>query len=103
MTDYWPDSAFQRPSKNPTIDDLMDPAVMAVHAREAMLESRRAGQKQADELMGAGWRFEIPSESATEPWQWFWRAPPKRANAQGRLYRSTQQAFNALKKTEPQQ
>ncbi len=75
------------------------------------LESRRAGAKQADALIDAGWKFELPevvnhdpennhdwSGIESEPWQWYWRSPPKRKGSKGRKYWSTNQAYNAMMK-----
>lgn len=96
-----PLEAFKPRRTEFTIDELDDPAVLAQAAEAVKLEARAAGQREADALMAAGWRFEIPSESATEPWQWYWYAPPKRKNSNGRKYLSTSQAFNAMQKAKP--
>lgn len=61
-------------------------------------EGRMEAMPQVDALMAAGWKFEIPSQSGTEPWQWYWRRPPRRKGTKGRLFLSTNQAFNALKR-----
>jgi hypothetical protein len=50
---------------------------------------------QVSALLAAGWRFELPGDDS-EPWQWYWRAPPKRKGSKGRKYLSTNQAHNAL-------
>lgn len=74
-------------------------------AHEAKLESRANCMPQVDALMAAGWKWELPEiannwpHSETEPWQWYWRSPPKRAGRKGRKYWSTNQAFNALQKS----
>ena len=60
--------------------------------------SGREGEKQANDLLAAGWRFELPDVSDPEVWQWYWRAPPKRAGGKGRKYLSTNQAWNALQR-----
>src|SRR5688572_18677930 len=73
---------------------------------EIKLESRANCMPQVDALIAAGWRFELPeivnggSTLETEPWQWYWRSPPKRAGSKGRKFWSTNQAFNALKKAQ---
>ena len=73
-------------------------------SEQVKLDCRRAGAAQADVLMAAGWRFELPEivnnwpGSETEPWQWYWRSPPKRKGIKGRKYPSTGQAFNALQR-----
>jgi hypothetical protein len=74
---------------------------------ENKLETRREGARQAEILIDAGWKFELseivnypdnPSTIESEPWQWYWRSPPKRKGSKGRKYLSTKQAYNALKK-----
>lgn len=75
--------------------------------KETMLEVRRNSLPQVDALLQAGWRYELPevvnrkddkppSKLDSEPWQWYWRSPPKRKGSKGRKYWSTQQAYNAL-------
>lgn len=75
---------------------------------EAMLQCRRNSLPEVDALLQAGWSFELPevvnhnppkhdwSHTFSEPWQWYWRSPPKRKGKKGRKYLSTTQAFNAL-------
>lgn len=68
------------------------------------LEQRERDMPQVNALLDAGWKFELPEivngwkRTSTEPWQWYWRSPPKRRGSKGRRYMSTQQAFNALRK-----
>lgn len=67
--------------------------------RDAIIElSRRETQPQVDALIDAGWRFELPDMEDPEPFQWFWRRPPRTKHRKGKLFASTQQAFNALTK-----
>jgi hypothetical protein len=68
-----------------------------VLAEEVKLECRRDSLPQVDALLAAGWRFELPGVR-DEPWQWYWRSPPKRAHSKGRKYLSTNQAFMALQR-----
>lgn len=78
---------------------------------ETMLEVRANCMPQVDALIAAGWKFELPeivnrregdpARIGTEPWQWYWRSPPKRKGSKGRKHWSTQQAYNALKKQQP--
>lgn len=74
---------------------------------EITLEIRANCMPQVDALMAAGWRFELPevvnrkdgeTRMETEPWQWYWRSPPKRKGSKGQKYWSTQMAFNALQR-----
>lgn len=70
---------------------------LAAGGQAAMLESRENCMPQVDALMDAGWVFQLsPNNSNPEPWQWQWRRPAKRKGTKGRLYLSTQQAYNAL-------
>lgn len=64
--------------------------------RKTQLDIRRAGEKQALALMAAGWTIDFAGNAATEPWQLYWRRPPRRKDSRGRRYLSTQQAYNAL-------
>lgn len=51
---------------------------------------------QADALIMAGWRFELPAIDDPDIFQWYWRRPPRRRGSRGRKYWSTNQAYNAL-------
>lgn len=62
---------------------------------DMMLECRRNCQYQVDALIMADWRFETNREDS-EPWQWYWRRPPRTRHRKGRFYCSTNQAYNAL-------
>jgi hypothetical protein len=53
---------------------------------------------KALELWGAGWKSETPLKSQTQIMSWFWRRPGPRG---GRLFRSTDQALNALRRERP--
>lgn len=87
---------------NDVPDDRREPV------KESFLECRRNSLPDVDALLSAGWRYELPeivnhkegepSHMETEPWQWYWRSPPKRKGSKGRRYLSTTQAFNALKR-----
>lgn len=70
-------------------------------SHQTMLQIRADCIPQVDALIMAGWHWELPEivndhQGETEPWQWYWRAPPKRKGSKGRRYLSTQQAYNAL-------
>jgi hypothetical protein len=77
---------------------------LEAEGQKVWLEIRRNCMPQVDALIDAGWKFEIPEivngwkNSESEPWQWYWRSPPKRKNSKGRKYWSTTQAYNALMK-----
>lgn len=62
------------------------------------LQIRANCMPQVDALIDAGWRFELPNSPDSEPWQWYWRRPPRRAGSKGMFFWSTQQAYNALQR-----
>lgn len=71
---------------------------------ETKLRLRRNAVVECDALIAAGWKFELPEivnnwpTHESEPWQWYWRSPPRRRGSKGRKYWSTTQAFNALRR-----
>lgn len=74
-------------------------------SKQAMLQVRANCMPEVDALLAAGWRFELPEivnrndgefHSDTEPWQWYWRRPPRRKGSRGMKFWSTTMAFNAL-------
>ena len=76
-------------------------------AKQVMLECRANSMVEVDALLAAGWKFELPeivnamegeSRMGTEPWQWYWRRPPRRKGSKGMKSWSTTMAFNALKR-----
>jgi hypothetical protein len=73
-----------------------------------MLEARARSVQQADALIDAGWKFELPElvngwkNGETEPWQWYWRRPPRRKGSKGRRFLSTNQAYMHLRKSKPE-
>lgn len=66
------------------------------HKEQAKHESRMNALPQVDALMAAGWKWELPAVQDSEPWQWYWRRPPRRKGSKGRLFLSTNQAYQAL-------
>lgn len=64
-------------------------------ARQRHYENR-ACMPQVEALLAAGWRFELPDVPDPDPWQWYWRRPPRRKGSKGMFFWSTQQAYNAL-------
>lgn len=94
--DAWAHSDFVR-IENPTLEDFLVPERMFILCRQAREEFNRECEPQVRALIAAGWIAE-PLRADLEPWQWYWRAPKKRTWTKGRLYLSTQQAFNALQK-----
>jgi len=53
-------------------------------------------REQADVLIRAGWRWELPAIKNPDIFQWYWRSLPKRKGSKGRKHWSTNQAYNAL-------
>ncbi len=53
---------------------------------------------KAIELWLAGWVSLTPHKCQQNIMSWYWRRPPIRKRKMGRLFLSTDQAFNALKK-----
>lgn len=67
---------------------------------KALMENQNdRDMDQAIELWLAGWTSETPYEcQKLMVMSWYWRRPPRTKNRPGRLYLSTQQAYNALKR-----
>ncbi len=73
----------------------MTEAEWLAKVEEARLESRNACLPAVDALLFAGWKFELPeivnhnppkhnwSSVFSEPWQFYWRSPPKRKGSKG--------------------
>ena len=89
-----PLEAFIRIDK-PTMADIDDPVRFRILCAQARQEAIDNSMPQVRDLLAAGWTYELPREEL-DPWQWAWRAPPKRQGKPGRRYASTQQAFNAM-------
>jgi hypothetical protein len=62
-----------------------------------MRAAEQSNQREARELIAAGWRPE-PLHADDMVYQWRWRRPSRRAGKPGRLFLSTTQAFNAMKR-----
>ena len=87
-------------------DSLLD--LLAIASR--MESDLKDFEEQALPLYAAGWTSELPNpeyEDKSCIWSTcavmslYWRAPSKRLGKPGRKYLSTNQAFNAMKKTQP--
>ena len=70
----------------------------AEFSRRCYLERTRADSEQVYALLASKWTFEIPHEYC-EPMSFSWRSPPKGKRSIGRKYLSTNQAFNAMRRT----
>lgn len=92
-------SAFIRIDK-PCVDDIYDPVRFAALVRQTREDANKRAMVQVRELLAAGWKYEVPGEGHYDydPWQWYWRAPPKRTNSRGQKFLSTNQAWNALQR-----
>lgn len=99
-----PDWLFVSPNKKYSpeeIDEIIrDPYRFAGLIEQQRKRSADEAMPQVRALLKAGWQFEIVHENAAEPWQWAFRSPSKRKGKPGRRYASTQQAYNALLKTQ---
>lgn len=83
------------------------PLIDLLGLAEMQKRSQRDFEQQAIPLMLAGWTSEVPNPTnRKDPWlqcqtmSLYWRAPSKRAGKPGRRYLSTNQAYNALLKTQ---
>jgi hypothetical protein len=78
--------------------DITDPEVFEALKDAVVHESRRRYQPLVRTLLAAGWWFELPGgpEADDEIMSWYWRRPPRRKGSRGKLYHSTDQAYNAL-------
>jgi hypothetical protein len=82
-----------------------DREMLDIYARAAYKESNDAQMEKALELSAAGWAPELHDGHTPHPFtgqvsvmSWYWRRPGKRPGKPGRLFRSTDQAYNALKR-----
>lgn len=69
--------------------------LVAAATREEMNER---DMDQAIDLWLSGWKSETPSSTQVDVMSWYWRSPAKTGRAKGRLYRSTNQAWRALRR-----
>lgn len=84
-----------------TLEQLVsDPAALRRAGEQNRNDWNKACMPQVEALIAAGWRFELVREDS-DPWQWAWRRPPRRAGSEGMRFASTQQAYNALTKGTP--
>lgn len=92
-----------------TNDERRLPALFSLLCRAQFERANNADfEEQAVPLMMAGWTSEVPScyrNNNQSFWRQcptmslYWRAPSKRPGKPGRLYRSTSQAYNAMKRS----
>lgn len=81
--------------------------------KQTMLRVRENSMPEVNALLAAGWLFELPEivnrkdgqppHMETEPWQWYWRRPPRRKGSKGMKFWSTTMAYNALKRESAEQ
>jgi hypothetical protein len=76
-------------------------AALDIIGAAGRLQTTLDGMPQVEALMSAGWLFECVHENS-EPWQWAWRRPKRRANSKGMRFASTNQAYQALRKENPE-
>lgn len=100
-TDAIPLTAFLPRIEKPTMADILDKETFKRLCKQVQDDQTREDMIQVRALLQAGWKYELPGDGDYDPYQWYWRAPPKRANSRGRKYLSTNQAFNAMRKAQP--
>lgn len=74
------------------------PSLLELASRAGREEMNERDMGDALELWMAGWTSETPHKSQSDAMSWYWRRPPRRKGKPGRLYLSTQQAHNAMKR-----
>jgi len=86
-------------------DGSLDREMLDILAKASHQEREKKDMEQALELSAAGWQAEIQPHHTPHPFtgnvqvmSWYWRRPARRKNQKGRLYLSTNQAWNAMKK-----
>jgi hypothetical protein len=72
-------------------------ALVGIAEREAMNED---DLNLALELWAAGWTSETPHTTQNDIFSWYWRRPPSGNRKSGRLFLSTNQAINALRRVQ---
>lgn len=77
--------------------DKVDHEALRLLAEEGLRERRDHDFEKAIELWMAGWTSH-PVRKKSEIMAWYWRRPPIPPRKKGRLYLSTDQALNALRK-----
>jgi hypothetical protein len=70
---------------------------------EPFAESVAEGLRQAEDLIAAGWLFDLETladarGTVLPVWSWAWRSPVKPGQKRGRRWPSTNQAWRALKR-----
>lgn len=78
-------------------DGCIDHEELKIQGAKLHEEMNERDFKQAATLWKAGWKAESHHEGE-DIMSYYWRRPPKRKGKKGRLFLSTNQAHNALKK-----
>jgi len=96
-------------SENPFLkvfnkDGSLDQEMLEIAARASHQARNEKDMEKALELSRAGWTPELTDAHTPHPYtgcvdvmSWFWRSPPHTKTKKGKLYRSTEQAWKALK------
>lgn len=94
-----------------TNDERKEPALFELYSR-AQFEKRNNVDspdfQQAMDLWAAGWKSELPRTPGENFWSqvqvmsYYWRRPSKRKGSKGRLFLSTNQAWQALRREREQ-
>jgi len=81
-------------------DGSCNHAALRIEAERGRQEQNEADFAQAAALWKAGWTAETPHSYQKDIMSYYWRRPGKRKGKKGRLFLSTNQAFNALRHVE---
>lgn len=72
---------------------------LVVETAKLRKQFEREYQLKAQELIDAGWKFEVNNEyHADQIMGWYWRRPPRRKGSKGMRFMSTDQALNHLRR-----
>lgn len=74
------------------------PSLIQLAGKALREQMNETDMEQAIVLWMAGWKSETPSKTQVDVMSWYWRRPPIGKRTVGRLFLSTNQAFNALKR-----
>ncbi|MFK5923259.1 MAG: hypothetical protein QM496_13865 [Verrucomicrobiota bacterium] len=81
-------------------DGTIDLEMLEIGARNSHKEANEKEMEKALELSSAGWTQEQhvchPFTKSVDVMSWYWRRPARRKGMKGRLFLSTNQAYNAM-------
>lgn len=77
-------------------DGTVDKQKLAIEGERMRREMNERDFEQASALWAAGWTAETPHATQEDIMSYYWRRPGKRKGKKGRLFLSTNQAYNAM-------